>query len=46
MAASAVEVHHRIPRCLLAIVDRAISGELDGAGLQEWFDWVRRITEC
>jgi hypothetical protein len=39
MAASAVEVHHRIPRCLLGFFDRATSGELDGAGLQAWFDW-------
>ena len=39
MAASAVEVNHRIPRCLLAIFDRAASGELDGADLQAWFDW-------
>ena len=39
MAASAVEVHHRIPRCLLASFDRAASGEVDGAGLQAWFDW-------
>jgi len=39
MAAPAVEVHHRVPRCLLAFFDRASSGELDGAGLQAWFEW-------
>jgi hypothetical protein len=39
MAASAIEVHHRVPRCLLGFFDRASSGELDGAGLQAWFEW-------
>lgn len=39
MAVSAVEVHHRVPRCLLGFFDRAVSGELDAAGLQAWFDW-------
>ena len=39
MAVSAVEVHHCVPRCLLGFFDRAVSGELDGAGLQAWFDW-------
>ena len=39
MAASAVEVHHRVPRCLLGFFDRAASGDLDAAGLQAWFEW-------
>ena len=39
MAASAVEVHHRVPCCLLGFFDREDSGELDGAGLQAWFEW-------
>ncbi len=39
MAASSVEVHHRIPRCLLGFFDRAASGELDGEGLQAWSEW-------
>ena len=39
MVASAIEIHHRVPLCLLSVFDRAISGELDAAGLQAWFDW-------
>lgn len=39
MAVSAVEVHHRVPRCLLGFFDRAVAGELDGSGLQAWFEW-------
>ncbi len=39
MAACRFEVHHRVPRCLLGFFDRAASGELDGAGLQAWFEW-------
>jgi hypothetical protein len=39
MAASAVEVHHRVPRCLLDFFDQAASGEPDGAALQAWFAW-------
>lgn len=39
MAAPALEVHHRVPRCLLGFFDRAASGKLDGAGLQAWFEW-------
>lgn len=38
MAACCFEVHHRVPRCLLGFFDRAASGELDGAGLQAWFE--------
>jgi hypothetical protein len=34
------EVHHRIPRSLLAAQDRVVAhGELDGAALQAWFDF-------
>lgn len=39
MAACRFEVHHYVPRCLLGLFDRSISGELDAAGLQAWFDW-------
>ena len=39
MAACRFEVHHRVPRCLLGFFDRAASGDLDGAGLQAWFEW-------
>jgi hypothetical protein len=39
MSASAVEVHHRVPRCLLGFFDQAASDELDGEGLQAWFEW-------
>lgn len=39
MAASALQVHHRVPRCLLGFFDRGREGELDGAGLQAWLDW-------
>jgi hypothetical protein len=39
MAACRVEVHHRIPRCLLGFHDRFVAGGLDGEGLQTWFDW-------
>jgi len=39
MAACRSEVHHRVPRCLLGFFDRAASGDLDGPGLQTWFDW-------
>lgn len=35
----AAHLHHRIPRCLLRSYDRACKGELDGEGLQAWFDW-------
>jgi hypothetical protein len=39
MDVSAVEVHHRVPRCLLGSFDRAQGADLDLAGLQAWFDW-------
>jgi len=39
MAVCRVEVHHRIPRCLLGFFDRAIEGDLDGEGLQAWIQW-------
>jgi hypothetical protein len=39
MTACRVEVHHRIPRCLLGFFDRFVAGDLDGEGLQAWFDW-------
>jgi hypothetical protein len=39
MAACRFEVHHRVPCCLLGYFDRARDGDLDGTGLQTWFDW-------
>ena len=33
MAAHNLEVHHRVPRCLLELHDRAVNGELDVAGV-------------
>ena len=39
MAAYRFEVHHRVPRCLLGFFDRFIAGDLDGEGLQAWFEW-------
>jgi hypothetical protein len=39
MAACRVEVHHRVPRCLLGFYDRFLAGELDGEGFQAWWDW-------
>ena len=34
-----VEIHHRVPRCLLGYFDRFVAGNLDGEGLQAWSDW-------
>ena len=39
MAGCRTEVHHRVPRCLLGFFDRFVAGDLDGEGLQAWFDW-------
>jgi hypothetical protein len=39
MAASRSEVHHRVPRCLLGFHDRFATADLDGEGLQAWFEW-------
>jgi hypothetical protein len=39
MAACRLEVHHRVPCCLLGFFDRFVAGDLDGEGLQAWFDW-------
>ena len=39
MADCRFEVHHRIPRCLLGFYERSVAGDLDGEGLQAWFDW-------
>lgn len=34
-----LELHHRVPRCLIGYLDRAKEGDLDPAGLQAWFEW-------
>jgi hypothetical protein len=37
-AAERVELHHRVPRCLLTLRDKADAGALDGAGFQAWLE--------
>jgi hypothetical protein len=39
MAAHDLELHHRVPRCLLRLHDRAVSGQLDGAGIAAWLEF-------
>jgi hypothetical protein len=39
MAACRFEVHHRIPRYLLGFFDWFAMADLDGEGLQAWFEW-------
>jgi hypothetical protein len=39
MAAHNLELHHRVPRCLLRLHDRAVSGQLDGAGIAAWLEF-------
>ncbi len=34
-----LEVHHSVPRCLLGSYDRFAAADLDGEGLQAWFEW-------
>jgi hypothetical protein len=34
-----VELHHRVPRCLLTLREKAETGALDGAGFQAWLDY-------
>lgn len=35
-----VDAHHAVPRCLLALHERANgSNELDGEGIQAWLEW-------
>ena len=39
-AAAAAEVHHRVPRCLLRLRDRADErAVLDGESIQRWMDY-------
>jgi hypothetical protein len=38
-ATERVELHHRVPHCLLKLRDRAETGALDGASLQAWLDY-------
>jgi hypothetical protein len=38
-ATERVEIHHRVPRCLLTLRDKADASALDGAGLQAWLDY-------
>ena len=46
MAACRLEVHRRVPWCLLGFFDRSAVGGPDEKGLQAWFDRVRHITNC
>jgi hypothetical protein len=34
-----VEIHHRVPRCLLRLRDRADAAPFDGEGIQLWLDF-------
>jgi hypothetical protein len=41
---SGEDTHHAVPRCLLALHERAnggdgVGGELDGAAIQAWLEW-------
>jgi hypothetical protein len=37
---AARESHHRVPRCLLGLREKADSGgEIDGEGIQAWMEW-------
>jgi len=37
---AARESHHRVPRCLLGLRERADEGSgIDGEGIQAWLDW-------
>jgi hypothetical protein len=38
-ATQRVEIHHRVPRCLLTLRDKAEASALDGAGFQAWLDY-------
>jgi hypothetical protein len=38
-AVERVELHHRDPRCLLTLREKADAGALDGAGFQAWLDY-------
>jgi hypothetical protein len=38
-ATERVELHHRVPRCLLKLRERADAGALDGEGFQAWLDY-------
>jgi hypothetical protein len=39
LQAERVELHHRVPRCLLTLREKAAAGALDGAGFQAWLDY-------
>ena len=34
-----LELHHRVPRCLLRLHDRAVNGELDGGRIEAWLEF-------
>jgi len=36
---AAVEIHHRVPQCLLRLRDEAHAGELDGEGFEAWLNF-------
>src|SRR5215203_2904472 len=39
MGADKGESHHAAPRCLLRLHEKAVNGDLDGAGIQAWLEW-------
>ena len=38
------EVHHAVPRCLIALRERANGLPLDGEGIQVWLEWEWEAT--
>ncbi len=39
MTAGKPEIHHVVPRCLLALHEKANGTSLDGEGIQAWVEW-------
>jgi len=37
--AGAMEIHYRIPQCLLGLSEKADSVALDGAGIEAWLEY-------
>ncbi|MEW6635707.1 MAG: hypothetical protein AB1425_02715 [Actinomycetota bacterium] len=45
LAASETEVHHRVPRCLLRLHERASAGgEITGEGIEAWLEFEAEAT--
>jgi hypothetical protein len=44
---AAREVHHRVPRCLIGLRERADEGSgIGGEGIQAWLDWEFEAVRC